>query len=293
MGVKFFHKEKGMEISKIKAFLLAVEKKSFSKAAEELSYTPSALSHIADSIELELGIKLLNRNFNGVELNENGKLLLDKLNAVVDAEKELYSYANNLKESNVNLRIGAYSSIAQRLLPDIIQKFKQENPKVKVSIKIGNKLKNWLKDDISDVIFTDIQPDNSKWFELLSDPYIAVAPKNLLPNKKSINKNELYNYTCIIHNEAVVFNDYFERDKFKEIIEFDSIDESSVISMVEKNLGIAVLPALMVKNKSSGVHVLKLKPEISRTIGFAFKSEAFINEYTNKFVKFIKKEFNV
>lgn len=282
-----------MEISKIKAFLLAVEKKSFSKAAEELNYTPSALSHIADSIELELGVKLLNRTFNGVELNDNGKALLDKLTAIVEAETELISCANNLKESNVNLRIGAYSSIAQRLLPDIIKKFKQENPKVKVSIKIGNQLRNWLKEDISDVVFTDAKPEHSKWIELLHDPYIAIASKEILPNKKVIDKRELYDYACIVHNETVVFNDYLERNKFKEIIEFDSIDESSVISMVESNIGIAVLPSLLAKHKSSKVHLLKLKPEISRTIGFAYKNEQTNNLYTEKFIKFVKKEFNV
>ena len=143
------------------------------------------------------------------------------------------------------------------------------------------------------MIFTDAKPDNAKWHELLCDPYIALAPKNVLPNKKVVNKDELYDYACIVHNETVVFDDYFERNKFKEIIEFDSIDESSVISMVEKNLGIAVLPSLLVKHKSSGVHILKLKPEISRTIGFAYKTEALQNDCTAKFIKFIKKEFNL
>ena len=124
-----------MDVSKIKALLLAVEKKSFSKAAEELSYTPSAFSHIVDSIEEELGIKILNRTFNGVELNENGKLLLDKLTALITAEKELLASAKNLNVKNERLRIGAYSSIAQHILPEIINKFKQENPFIKVSIE--------------------------------------------------------------------------------------------------------------------------------------------------------------
>lgn len=282
-----------MEISKIKALLLAIEKKSFSKAAEELSYTPSAFSHIVDSIENELGIKILNRNFNGVELNENGKLLLDKLFAVVDAEKDLLSTANSLKESNVHLRIGAYSSIAQKLLPEIVKKFKEENPKVKVSIKIGNVLRSWLKDDITDVVFTDSMPENSKWIELLRDPYIAIAHKDVLKNKKAVKKEDLYSFPCIVHNETILFNSYLERDKFKEIIEFDSIDESSVISMVEKNLGIAVLPSLLVKNKSNSVHILKIKPELSRTIGFAYKPQSLNNIYVEKFVNFIKKEFKI
>lgn len=280
-----------MDISKVKALLLAIDKKSFSKAAEELSYTPSALSHIADSIETELGIKLLNRTFSGIELNENGKILLEKMNGLVNAEKELFRCAENLKTENEELRIGAYSSIAQHLLPAIIQKFKQNYPNAKVSIKIGNELRFWLNNDVADVIFTDTKPDNSCWVEILSDPFIAVAPKEILAGKKRVNKEELYNYPCIVHNESF-FDDYFNRNMFKEIIKFDSIDESSVISMVEKNLGIAVLPALMLKNKSKKLHTLTLSPKMERIIGFAYKKENVHNACTKNFIKFIKQEFS-
>ena len=72
-----------MDTLKIKTILSAVENKSFSKTAEELSYTPSALSHMADSLEQELGVKLLKRTPKGVELTENGEKLKDKLQAVL------------------------------------------------------------------------------------------------------------------------------------------------------------------------------------------------------------------
>ena len=62
-----------METQKIKAILLAAEKKSLSAAAEELSYTPSAMSHMADALEEELGVKILERTRMGVELSEAGK----------------------------------------------------------------------------------------------------------------------------------------------------------------------------------------------------------------------------
>ena len=75
-----------MDTLKIKTILSAVENKSFSKTAETLSYTPSALSHMADSLEQELGVKLLKRTPKGVELTENGEKLKDKMQAVLDAE---------------------------------------------------------------------------------------------------------------------------------------------------------------------------------------------------------------
>ena len=151
-----------MDLEKVKALLLAVEKNSFSKAAEELSYTPSALSHIATSIEQELGVKILNRTFSGVTLNENGKALYEKLNNLVSAETELLVSAKNLNSKDETLRIGAYSSVAQHLLPELIKQFKQENPSVKVSIKVGNSLRTWLNEDIADLLFTDSILPNTK-----------------------------------------------------------------------------------------------------------------------------------
>lgn len=278
-----------MDTEKIKTLLLAIEKKSFSKAADDLSYTPSALSHIADSVESDIGIKILNRTFSGVELNENGKLLIDKLYALINAENEVYQYANKLKTSSTHLRIGTYSSIAQYLLPDIIQKFKQANPDIKLSIKVGNSLKNWLYNDSVDIVFSDNPPSNSCWTELLSDPFYVIAHKDVLTDRKTVTKSELYNFTYIIHNESILDN-YFDLSKFKDVIKFESVDESSIISMVEKNLGIAVLPKLMLNDKSKLTHILSLTPKVSRTIGFSYKTES-TNDNIFKFAKFMEKTF--
>ena len=80
-----------MDTKKIKAILSAVEHKSFSKAAEELSYTPSAMSHIADGLEQELGVKILIRSPFGVFLSPEGKELYEYMVAILEAEKKLMS----------------------------------------------------------------------------------------------------------------------------------------------------------------------------------------------------------
>lgn len=85
-----------MDTIKIKALLSAVKNKSLSKAAEEFLYTPSALSHMADSLEEELGVKILVRTSQGVSLSKEGEFLLKKLQAVIDAEKELFESAKLL-----------------------------------------------------------------------------------------------------------------------------------------------------------------------------------------------------
>ena len=281
-----------MDIAKIKVVLLAIEKKSFSKAAEELSYTPSALSHIADSIETELGVKILNRTFSGIKLTENGKIIYPHLKAMVNAEQELLLTAQKINRNDNMLRIGTYSSIAQNLLPQILKKFKQEYPSVTTSIKVGNVLTSWLEEDVADVIFTDNAPQNATWLKMFDDPFMAIYPVELLPNKKTVSKEDLYQHACIIQNDAIV-TDNFELDKFKEVISFDSIDESSIFSMVKENIGIAILPQLMLKNKGKFLRAVKLSPEISREIGCAYKKAKEQSACTKHFIKFIKKEFAI
>ena len=100
-----------METNKIRALLCAIEKNSLSKAAEQFSYTPSALSHAADSIEEELGVKILKRNYAGVTLTEDGKQLLPALQEFVKAEDALLESAKILSGES-ELRIAAYSSIS-------------------------------------------------------------------------------------------------------------------------------------------------------------------------------------
>ena len=56
-----------MDINKIEMILFALHSGSFSKAAEKYSYTPSALSHIADSLEGEIGRKFIRRTHMGIE----------------------------------------------------------------------------------------------------------------------------------------------------------------------------------------------------------------------------------
>ena len=72
-----------METARCKAFLYAAETGSITKAAEELSYTPSGVSQLIQAFENEIGAQLLHRNKRGVTLTEEGKRFLDA--SLVDA----------------------------------------------------------------------------------------------------------------------------------------------------------------------------------------------------------------
>jgi len=280
-----------MDTLRIKAILSAVKNKSLSKAAEEFGYTPSALSHMADSLEAELGVKLLRRTPLGVELSEDGRLLYDRLVAITDAEAALEAAAEELSSlGSRELRIGTYSSISQYILPEILRGFKSLNPEIKVTITVGDTLRGWLRDGRADVIFADegAHSDGYAWVPIMSDPYFAVLPSGILEGRKSVTREELYAYPYISTNVSAL-KSYFDESKFPEVTRFLSVDDASVISMVKEGLGVAVLNSLVLGKHPKGVRAVRLLPEISRTLGFAYIARVEKKRSAAEFIKYLSK----
>ena len=66
-------------LSSLRAFEAAARLKSFSKAADELSVTPAAISHQIRALEADLGVRLFDRHSRAVELTGSARLLLPGL----------------------------------------------------------------------------------------------------------------------------------------------------------------------------------------------------------------------
>jgi len=262
-----------MDTLKIKTFLLVEKYKSFSKTAEEFSYTPSAISHIADSLEEELGVKLFKRTSHGVEITEAGKALHDKFSAVIEAEERLFEAADGLcKKQETVLKIGTYSSIALYILPEVLQGFKKEYPNVSTSILIDDNMNGWIENGVADVVLSDELVDTKYWHPLTKDEYVAVVPKSDFADKSEISAEELYQYPFIQSNEKQL-DTYLDYSKFKDIIPVKSIEYNSAIYMVKEKLGITILPRICTKSLPQGVKKLKLNPKISRMIGIAYDTK--------------------
>lgn len=280
-----------MDPQKIKILLSAIEHKSLSRAAEEYSYTPSAMSHIADSVEHELGVKILTRTPLGISLSHEGEELYGHLVTLVEAEKALLRAASALTQSKENhLRIGTFSSISQHMLPEIISRFREAYPSIKISVSVEDHLQKWLENDLVDVIFADERSfGDNLWIPIMEDPFVAVVPSGMLQDKRRVKREELYPYTYVSINEKIL-DSYFDKSRFASVLEFESVDNVSVLYMIQHGLGFSILPQLMVNKKPRGVKVLKLEEPICRTIGFAYKKDARLTYATKMFIDYLTKK---
>ena len=78
-----------MEVEKVKALLRAIDLGNMSSAAAELGYTPSGISRMMASLEEETGVRLVNRNRNGISPTEACNQLLPSFISLVNSANHL------------------------------------------------------------------------------------------------------------------------------------------------------------------------------------------------------------
>ena len=276
-----------MDTFKIKAIIAAVQHKSLSRAAEEFSYTPSAFSHMTATFEKELGVQLFHRHSKGVELTEAGKVLYPKLQAILQAEKELSDTAAALAGSSQPLQIATYSSISRNFLSDILREFKKQHPEIRLSVTVSDNLAGLLQEDRADIVFADTPAfGDCQWSPIMEDRFLAVAPLSMGKDRVSITREELYEYPQIFTDDQPL-REYFDVSKFKELTQFHSEDDLSVVNMVRAGLGITILPALTMKGNAEGTALLELEPPLTRTLGFGYKKSRKKSPALSCFIQFV------
>lgn len=170
-----------MEVRHLRAFMAVAREQSFSRAADELGYTQSAVSQQLLALERIVGASLFTRAPGGrrpVQLTQSGQALLPHARALLAralaARADLATVC--LGELST-IRIATIQSFAVRILPEILACFRADHPTVHVAVQEATSIVQ-LADAVEsaevDIGFA-AAPTRAGPFsilELLTDPYV-------------------------------------------------------------------------------------------------------------------------
>jgi DNA-binding transcriptional LysR family regulator len=124
-----------LDLKRLKVLREVALRGSFSAAATELMFSPSAVSQQIAQLEREVGMPLVERKSTGIELTHAGQLLLGHANAILaraaDAEEELRQLGDG---AIGHLRVGAFASATASLMPEVIPAFRSVHPRVEITL---------------------------------------------------------------------------------------------------------------------------------------------------------------
>jgi DNA-binding transcriptional LysR family regulator len=123
------------------ALAAIVTHRSFRKAADELGVSPSTLSHMMRTLELKVGVRLLNRTTRSVSPTEAGERLVARLQPVLkELDLALQEVDAVRSRPSGSLRINASEPAARLLMQSVVQTFLARYPDMSVDLVTEGRL---------------------------------------------------------------------------------------------------------------------------------------------------------
>lgn len=194
-----------MRLEQLQYVVAIAEYKSFSKASNTLFLSPQALSRSMLSLEKELGVTIFVRFATGVELTQDGKLVVDM------AKKMLREYETTMnqiwkratpKKESVVLYLYTHNVYTAAYLNDLVLKYKEVEPNIRMIIqeldgrtleKIEKEKGNWciftVKHDEKELLLEKNILNNVQYTTddgLPSRYVVCVSNQNMLAQQKEV-----------------------------------------------------------------------------------------------------------
>ena len=284
-----------MNIQKYMAFIQTVECGSFTRAADALSYSQSGISRMISDLEKEWNVVLLERGRTGVHLTPSGLKLLPYVRSICHDYQKLQERVDELTGLQSDLiRIGTFSSVATHWLPNILQAFRRDYPGVDYELLIGDytEIETWVTEERVDLGFLRLptHADLDSVF-LEEDPLLAVLPEtHPLAACSKVSLQQLCDETFMLleKGEQSGLSDLFRENGLSPKVHFITWDDYAIMSMVENNLGVSILPKLILKRIPYHIAIRELDVPAARKIGLVLKDKKTASPAVKKFMEYLQ-----
>lgn len=265
-----------MSLSKYEVFKTIVEVGSLTKAAEKLNMTQSGVSYAVSTLEAEMGFPLLNRTRSGIVLTSNGERILKHIEAILHEEELLRQDVKLIQSIDAGVvRLGTLSSVSMRWLPGILSRFNQMYPLIEVKTYLGcyDEMNEWIADGTVDIGFVCLP--TSKPFEVVSlkkdKLVVLLPPDHPLRNQKRISLDQLKDEPFIMPQWGGDDNirRILAQNKIRVQVKYELMEERMIFAMVERGMGISVLPELILVNVPESIQIVELENPEYRIVGIA------------------------
>lgn len=274
-----------MDNKKYEAIIHISENGSITKTADEMGYTQSGVTQMINSLESELGLKLLVRTNKGVALTSIGNTLLPYMREEHRWEAMIRQESDRMQGKETGtVMAGCLSSVSAAWMPAILEAFAKQHPDIKVHMLENEtpELLNMLNDCRIDIAITDL-PTKSREYEmreLVRDEIMAVVPQNhQLSSRKRVSLDELRKFPFVSYatgdtdSTNIGWPDIATGHKIKWNVMYSCKDDMTAINMVEHNLGVTLAGSLMLSNYPVKTANIPLDPPLFRPLGITLRSK--------------------
>lgn len=186
-----------MEIRNLITFVRIAEVQNFSKSAEQLGYSQSAVTMQIKQLEEELHTRLFERIGKQVRLTQAGERLLPYALEILNSIKKAESIVQEPEQISGKLRIGTCESYVISILPPVIMEFREICPHVEISTQtalVPDLFQMLRQNDIDLLYFMDEKVYFPEWKKVSEQPekiFFVASASSALAGRKHISIERL------------------------------------------------------------------------------------------------------
>jgi LysR family transcriptional regulator, hydrogen peroxide-inducible genes activator len=275
-------------IKQLRYLIAIADQLHFRRAAEFMHVSQPTISGQLRSMEINLGVQLVERTRTRVLLTPIGKSIADRGRIILSEVEQIADLAKHgLNPLDGTFRLGILSTLGPYLLPHILPALHAKYPNLRLYIREGmpDALVHDLEDGKLDLLLFPL-PIRRREIEsvpLFREPLLVVVPKDhRIAAKKSVRRDDLRNETVLalargyrLHDQV---HDLCEDFNANLSIDFEGTSLDTLRQMVSMGLGISFLPMLYVLAETEDDESVAVRPidrsPPSRTIGMAWRKQS-------------------
>ena len=286
-----------MDLAQLEVFLTAAREGSFSRAAEKLYRTQSAVSQTIHKLEEEIGEPLFDRSSRDGLPTDAGRVLLEYAERLLNLRNDAQEALVELRELHTGkLTIAANEFTALYLLP-VLAEFRLRHPMMKIVVQRA--LGSHIPDDVLrhnselGVLSYDPQEQNLHATVVYLDELIfVVPPRHPLAKTPETSIRQLGAETFVAHIVSSPYREKvlqtFKRHKTPLHMDVELPTLQAIKKFVAMGNGVALLPEISVEDELASGELVRVRVremQLQRKLRLIYRKAASLSHAARAFLK--------
>jgi DNA-binding transcriptional LysR family regulator len=173
---------------------------SFSGAARQIGVSPAAVAKLVAQLEARLGLRLFERTTHHLAVTEEGRDLLQRLDAPLREVDEALAAGRAAREARGALKVSVPAAFARAAILPQLAAFQERYPDIQLDLRLENRRVDLVAERYDCAIGAALAPDSSLVARPLATlwPVLCAAPAYLAARGEPRKVSDLEAHRCIV-----------------------------------------------------------------------------------------------
>ncbi len=286
-----------MELSQLEVFLAVARERRFSRAADKLFRTQSAVSQTVHKLEEELGEALFDRSSREGVLTDAGKVLYEYAEKLINLRGEATESLSELRELQKGKLVIAANEFTVLYLLPVLAEFRRVHPMIKITVERA--LGSHIPDDVLNhsvefgvLSYQPKEPNLHSVVVYLDELVFVVPPNHPLATAKQISIRQMGAESFVAHIVSSPYREkviqLFKTHKTPLHMDLELPTLQAIKQFVAMGNGVALVPEISVETEITRGELVRIpvqELQLKRKLRLIYRKGANLSHAGRAFLK--------